>query len=135
MLTSRWPRHRHRYFHSSATLNYARSLIKEGFCDLRCSTNWELGFVKSPLHRGKYEKMVSTILDSLAFADICGLADESRLKTIDLFTCHEGLHLPYEEVRVVNSRVQLRPNGGVNSISPAHLHVLRAHMGVRRTCR
>lgn len=85
------------YFHSSATLNYARSLIKEGFCDLRCSTNWELGFVKSPLHRGKYEKMVSTILDSLAFADICGLADESRLKTIDLFTCHEGLHLPYEE--------------------------------------
>lgn len=34
------------YFHSAATLNYARALIKDGFADVRSAENWDLGFVK-----------------------------------------------------------------------------------------
>lgn len=85
------------YFHSAATLNYARALIKDGFADVRSAENWDLGFVKSSRNRAEYEKMVQSILEASEFVEVCGLQDLERLKTVDLFVCHEALHLEYEE--------------------------------------
>ena len=85
------------YFHSAATLNYARALIKDGFADVRAAKHWNLGFVKSSENRAKYEKMVTSIREASEFVEVCGLSDLDRLKTVDLFVCHEALHLDYEE--------------------------------------
>ena len=35
------------YFHSSATLNYARALLDGGFADLHNPQHWDLGYVRS----------------------------------------------------------------------------------------
>jgi len=85
------------YFHSASTLNYARALIKDGFADVRAAKHWNLGFVKSSENRAKYEKMVRSIREASEFVEVCGLSDLDRLKTVDLFVCHEALHLDYEE--------------------------------------
>ena len=85
------------YFHSAATLNYARALIKDGFADVRAAKHWNLGFVKSSENRAKYEKMVKSIREASEFVQVCGLTDLDRLKSVDLFVCHEALHLDYEE--------------------------------------
>ena len=85
------------YFHSASTLNYARALIKDGFADVRAAKHWNLGFVKSSENRAKYEKMVKSIREASEFVQVCGLTDLDRLKSVDLFICHEALHLDYEE--------------------------------------
>jgi 3-deoxy-7-phosphoheptulonate synthase len=85
------------YFHAASTLNYARALIKDGFADVRAAKHWNLGFVKSSENRAKYEKMVRSIREASEFVEVCGLSDLDRLKTVDLFVCHEALHLDYEE--------------------------------------
>jgi len=85
------------YFHSAATLNYARALIKDGFADVRSAEDWDLGFVKCSRNRAKYEQMVKSILDASHFVQVCGLTDLERLKTVDLFVCHEAMHLEYEQ--------------------------------------
>ena len=85
------------YFHSAATLNYARALIKDGFADVRAAKHWNLGFVKSSENRAKYERMVKSIREASEFVQVCGLSDLDRLKSVDLFICHEALHLDYEE--------------------------------------
>ncbi len=68
------------YFHSAATLNYIRALIKEGFAALPHWNNEKVGDDV----RCRYEEIA-------AFAQ---QVDRSRF---ELFTSHEGLVLDYEE--------------------------------------
>ena len=85
------------YFHSAATLNYARALLDGGFADLHEPRHWDLGFVRSVAARAHYEEIVERLLDALEFVESTGIPDAAALRTVELFSSHEGLLLPYEE--------------------------------------
>jgi hypothetical protein len=70
------------YFHSAATLNYARSLLSGGFADLHAASHWDLGFVQDEAHRRVYKEMVDRILSALDFMRVCGVADDPRTRTV-----------------------------------------------------
>jgi 3-deoxy-7-phosphoheptulonate synthase len=85
------------YHHSAATLNYARALVDGGFADLHHPQHWDLGFVRSQSHRAEYEDMVERIRDAIDFLESTGVRGTSALRTVELFSSHEGLLLDYEE--------------------------------------
>lgn len=76
------------YFHSAATLNYARALLASGFADLQNSTHWDLGFVQHAGHRAQYQSMADRILSSLDFMRVCGVAEAAALKTVSPLPPH-----------------------------------------------
>ena len=86
------------YHHSTATLNYVRALVDGGFADLHHPQHWDLGFVRSEAQRKEYEDMVERIRDAIDFVESTGVRSTAALKTIELFSSHEGLLLAYEEV-------------------------------------
>lgn len=89
------------YFHSAATLNYVRAEIAGGIADLRNPLDWSLGHVEDEKLRRKYEGIVTKITDALDFMQTIGAdSTTSSLKTVDLYTSHEGLVLEYEEALV-----------------------------------
>ena len=85
------------YHHSAATLNYARALVDGGFADLHHPQHWDLGFVRSQSHRAEYEDMVERIRDAIDFLESTGVHGTGALRTVELFSSHEGLLLDYEE--------------------------------------
>jgi len=85
------------YFHSAATMNYARVAIAEGLADLRHAKAWDMGFVKNEIRRREYEGLAEQITSAMNFIETCGVKLDPLLKSVDLFTSHEGLHLEYEE--------------------------------------
>jgi 3-deoxy-7-phosphoheptulonate synthase len=85
------------YFHSAATINYARVVIAEGLGDLRKADAWKMEFVQNAKRRTVYENISKKIVNAMEFIETCGVALDSALKSIDMFTSHEGLHLDYEE--------------------------------------
>ena len=85
------------YHHSAATLNYARALVDGGFADLHHPQHWDLGFVRSQSHRAEYEDMVERIRDAIDFLESTGVRGTGALRTVELFSSHEGLLLDYEE--------------------------------------
>ena len=86
------------YFHSAATLNYARALLDGGFADLHKPHHWQLDFVRSPKSRAEYEALVARLLDAIAFVESTGVTTHA-FDTVELFSSHEGLLLPYEEAQ------------------------------------
>ena len=70
------------YFHSSATLNYARALLDGGFADLHHPHHWDLGFVRSHKNRTQYEGMLESILDALDFVESTGVTGSAALRTV-----------------------------------------------------
>jgi 3-deoxy-7-phosphoheptulonate synthase len=85
------------YFHSAATLNYARAVLSSGLADLKAASAWELGFVQDAVHRAQYNDILERLLSSLDFMRVCGVGDEVALRTASVFMSHEGLQLNYEE--------------------------------------
>jgi 3-deoxy-7-phosphoheptulonate synthase len=85
------------YHLSAATLNYARALVDGGFADLHHPQHWDLGFVRSESHRAEYEDMVERIRDAIDFLESTGVRGTGALRTVELFSSHEGLLLDYEE--------------------------------------
>jgi 3-deoxy-7-phosphoheptulonate synthase len=87
------------YEHAALTLNYVRAMVDGGFADLHHPEYWDLDFVRHSPLEAEYRRIVQSIVDSLSFMEtISGqtLAESGR---IDLFTSHEGLHLPYEQAQ------------------------------------
>jgi 3-deoxy-7-phosphoheptulonate synthase len=92
------------YERSALTLNYIRALAQGGFADLHHPEYWDLDFVRHSPWRDDYQHLVESIGQALRFMEnIVGVAAPS-LRTVEFFTCHEGLHLPYEAA-------QTRPAG------------------------
>ena len=85
------------YFHSAATLNYVRAQLASGFADLHNPMDWGLGHVKDKDLQSKYMTIVKSISESLRFMKTVGVDTSGGLQTVDLYTSHEGLLLPYEE--------------------------------------
>ncbi|HNX95125.1 MAG TPA: 3-deoxy-7-phosphoheptulonate synthase class II [Holophaga sp.] len=79
---------------SVATLNYLRALVDGGFVDLHHPERWELSW-RGP-DAGHYSEILNLVQDSLHFVE--SLSGQSQtLRTGDIFTSHEALHLNYEE--------------------------------------
>jgi len=87
------------YNQSASTLNLLRAFTKGGYADLTQVHLWNKDFVSSSPEGQRYERLASEIERALAFMAACGidLAAERRLHEVDVFTCHEGLLLDYEE--------------------------------------
>ena len=86
------------YSQSASTLNLIRAFSQGGFADLRQVHLWNLGFIKDKT-KGKYKEIEDKISDSLSFMEACGINPDNnrRLRTVNFYTSHEALHLPFEE--------------------------------------
>jgi len=87
------------HFHSASTLNYVRALLDGGFADLHNPGHWDLGFVRSAARRARYEQVVDRILEALAFVESAGATGGGVFKTVEFYSSHEGLILPWEEAQ------------------------------------
>src|SRR3954454_16975929 len=87
------------YHQSAATLNLLRAFTKGGFADLNQVHAWNQEFVASSLEGRRYEVIADQIERALRFMEACGidLENEHQLHEADVWTCHEGLLLDYEE--------------------------------------
>ncbi len=86
------------YSQSASTLNLIRAFSQGGFADLRQVHLWNLGFINEKV-KGKYKEIEDKISDALSFMEACGInADTNRrLRTVNFYTSHEALLLPFEE--------------------------------------
>ena len=75
-----------------------RAFSQGGFADLRQVHLWNLGFIKDKT-KGKYKEIEDKISDALAFMEACGINSDNnrRLRTVNFYTSHEALLLPFEE--------------------------------------
>lgn len=85
------------YFHATATLNYIRAMIDDGFADLHHPYAWNLDSIERSPQWNDYRTIVENILDAIHFMESFGGVRSESLGRIDFFTSHEGLHLGYEE--------------------------------------
>ena len=86
------------YSQSASTLNLLRAFSQGGFADLRQVHLWNLGFIKDKT-KGKYKEIEDKISDALAFMEACGINSDNnrRLRSVNFYTSHEALLLPFEE--------------------------------------
>ena len=82
------------YNASSATLNLIRAFTKGGYADLRLVHEWNRGFVGNKAN-ARYEALAKEIDLAMRFMTACG-ADFDALRTVEMFSSHEGLLLDYE---------------------------------------
>jgi len=87
------------YSQSAATLNLFRAFSHGGFADLKKVHLWNLGYIKNSPQAKKFKELEDKIADALGFMAACGITPEfnRRLYTVNFWTSHEALHLPFEE--------------------------------------
>ncbi|HEX7551942.1 MAG TPA: 3-deoxy-7-phosphoheptulonate synthase, partial [Geothrix sp.] len=81
------------YHRAAATLNHLRALVDGGFADLQHPEHWDLTWNREDA--GHYLETLDQVQNSLDFVQRLGGLPE-HLRTGELFTSHEALHLPYE---------------------------------------
>jgi 3-deoxy-7-phosphoheptulonate synthase len=82
------------YTCSALTLNYLRALVDGGFADLHHPERWELSW-RGP-DAGHYTETLEQVQASVDFVELLG-GRQNQLRTGEVFTSHEALHLAYEE--------------------------------------
>ncbi len=87
------------YSQAASTLNLIRAFCHGGFADLKKVHLWNLGYIKNSPQAAKFKELEDKIADALAFMEACGITAEfnRRLKTVNFWTSHEALLLPFEE--------------------------------------
>ena len=97
-----------RAYHCAAvTLNLCRAFATGGFADLHQVHAWNQDFVRESPSGQRYERLAGEIERALAFMRACG-ADPRELHTVELFSSHEALILPYEQALTrIDSRTGL----------------------------
>ena len=87
------------YSQSASTLNLLRAFSNGGFADLKKVHLWNLGYIKTSPQAKKFKELEDKIADALAVMEACGITPEfnRRLYTVNFWTSHEALHLPFEE--------------------------------------
>ena len=81
------------YHRAAVTLNHLRSLVDGGFADLHHPEHWDLPWSREDA--GHYLETLDQVRASLDFVQRLGGLPE-HLRTGELFTSHEALHLPFE---------------------------------------
>ena len=82
---------------SAMTMNFVRSLIDGGFADLHHPEYWNLGWVGHSPHAAEYQQMVEGIGDAVRFMETLAGQAIHTLRSVEFFTSHEALLLPYEQ--------------------------------------
>jgi 3-deoxy-7-phosphoheptulonate synthase len=91
------PRRLLRAYHSAAvTLNLCRAFTTGGYADLRQAHAWNQDFVRDSPAGQRYDRLTQEIDRALAFMRACG-SDPDELRTVELYSSHESLLLPYEQ--------------------------------------
>ncbi len=87
------------YSQAASTLNLLRAFSQGGFADLKKVHLWNLGFVNKSSQGKRFKELEDKVSDALSFMEACGITPESnrRLRTVNFFTSHEALLLPFEE--------------------------------------
>jgi 3-deoxy-7-phosphoheptulonate synthase len=87
------------YTTSASVLNLVRAFASGGLADLRQVHSWNQDFVKTSSAGARYEEMATAVDRALAFLEACGieLGSEAVAHTVDLYSSHEALLLPYED--------------------------------------
>ncbi|CAN5799923.1 3-deoxy-7-phosphoheptulonate synthase class II [soil metagenome] len=87
------------YHQSAATLNLLRAFTRGGFADLEKVHLWNQEFVRDSRQGQRYAAVADEIARALRFLRACGIDVESdpTFHTVDFWTSHEALLLPYEE--------------------------------------
>jgi len=85
------------YSFASLTLNYIRTLLDTQFSDLSNVENWDLDFVTHSKREDEYLKIIEKIKHSQSLIE--NLTHQTQHVPIKdkIFTCHEALHLHYEQ--------------------------------------
>ena len=105
-----------RAYHSAAvTLNLCRAFTTGGYADLHQVHAWNQDFVRRSPSGQRYEGLAGEIDRALAFMRACG-ADPDELRTVEFYSSHEALLLPYER-----ALTRLDPGTG-------HTYDLSAHL-------
>jgi 3-deoxy-7-phosphoheptulonate synthase len=86
-----------RAYHCAAvTLNLCRAFTTGGYADLHQVHAWNQDFVRASPSGQRYERLAGEIDRALAFMRACG-SDPDELRTVELYSSHEALLLPYED--------------------------------------
>ena len=87
------------YHQSVATLNLLRAFTTGGFAALTRVHAWNQEFVTNSPEGKRYEVLADDIDRALAFMRACGvnLDVDHELSSVDFYTSHEALILPYEQ--------------------------------------
>ena len=86
-----------RAYHCAAvTLNQCRAFTTGGYADLHQVHAWNQDFVRASPSGQRYERLAGEIDRALAFMRACG-TDPDELRTVELYSSHEALLLPYEQ--------------------------------------
>ena len=87
------------YERAALTLNFIRSLSDGGFADLHHPEYWELDFVKLSPRATRYQERVKALSESLKFFETLAGTVVGKVRRVDFYTSHEGLHLQYEQAQ------------------------------------
>jgi 3-deoxy-7-phosphoheptulonate synthase len=87
------------YERAALTLNFVRALVDGGFADLHHPEYWDLGFMRHAELREAYERIAKSIGDALDFFESLTGKTVQDSTRVDFFSCHEGLHLMYEQAQ------------------------------------
>ncbi len=86
--------------HSAITLNFFRSLVACGFADFHHPEYWNLDFLdKAALRedqRELYYKRINALTNAIEIMESITGRSMGEIDSIEFFTSHEGLSLPYE---------------------------------------
>ncbi len=94
------------YHLSAATLNLVRAFTTGGDADLRQVHTWNRGFAASTAN-ARYEALAREIDRAISFMAAAG-ADFDALRTVEFYSSHEALLLPYERALTrIDSRTSL----------------------------
>jgi 3-deoxy-7-phosphoheptulonate synthase len=87
------------YERAALTLNFLRALARGGFADLHHPEYWDLSFAQNSPMAGAYHRIADTIGEALHFMENVLGVHREELQWVDFFTCHEALHLLYEQAQ------------------------------------
>ncbi len=87
------------YGQAASTLNLLRAFAGGGYADLHHVHRWNLGFVADSPASERYQHIAEQISEALDFMEACGVGPSTvaSLRTVNFYTSHEALLLPYEE--------------------------------------
>jgi len=85
------------YSFASLTLNYIRTLFDDRFSDLSNIDNWDLDFVAHSSRAKDYKNIIEQIQISQSLISNLSQNQISQKLNDKIFTCHEALHLDYEQ--------------------------------------
>ncbi|XP_057976378.1 phospho-2-dehydro-3-deoxyheptonate aldolase 2, chloroplastic-like [Malania oleifera] len=86
------------YLQSVGTLNLLRAFATGGYAAMQRVSKWNLDFVEHSEQGDRYMELAQRVDEALGFMAAAGLTvDHPIMNTVEFWTSHECLHLPYEQ--------------------------------------